>query len=219
MDKILVGIVCTEDIKAHFAMTLRDAQYGNGYFFDSDERWAIGYITDDGRNTVAEEAIQNQYDYLVFLDSDMIFNRGVVLSMYNRAKSKGAVSACIYNTRSDHRVNLYNWNKKTGAFKSIKPNLEYGGICDVAGTGAICIPVNLLSKIEFPYFQYTYSKSTKGKRMRWSEDMYFGKKMTDKGYRVNYCPVVCEHIVTNVVKQTNSTDYELLKLSGECYAK
>lgn len=208
---MLVGVVCNTDISAYFAMSLFDALHGNGHYFYADVRWAIGYITDDGRNQVALEAIRRKYDFLVFLDSDMVFKQGVILSMLNRTMDTGLASACIYNTRSDHRVNLYNWVPGKDAFTTFVPDLDYGGECDCAGTGAMCLPVSYFDDIEFPFFHYDYKKD----KTRWSEDMVFCKKMYDMGRRFSYLPIICSHIVDYMVKQVDPYNYGIFKLTGE----
>jgi len=214
--RVLIGIVCNKLIDAHFAMNLQDALVGNGLYFHADIRWAIGHITDDGRNEIAEEAIARGYDYLVFLDSDMTFPPGIVLGLLRRAIAKRTYSAAIYNTRSDHRVNLYDWKPAKKSFVSVIPNMDVGGVCDAGGTGAMCIPVRLFNKLKHPYFYYKYTYNETG-RVRWSEDMVFCKKLLDKGYRCSYIPMVCGHIIDGIVRQVDAYSYNITKLSGEHY--
>lgn len=217
LPRVLVGIVTSGEPDAYFTASLTDCYLGHGKYFHADTRWAIGHITDDGRNEIAEVAIKQNYDYLVFLDDDMIFPPGIILSLLKRSMDTGMYSGAIYNTRSDHRVNLYNWSAIEDMFNKIIPDMDKGGTCDAGGTGAMCIPVKFFKDIRYPYFEYKYTTTMKKGRVRWSEDIDFCKKMLDAGHRMSYIPIVCGHIIKVVVRQTDPFNYAIEALNGDRY--
>lgn len=206
-------------------MTYQNALIGHGELFWAQQSWVIGGITDDARNTIVQQAIDGDYDFVFFMDSDMVFPKGTLARMLrNLAKipeNELPVLGGMYNTRGDHRMNIYNWIEEENAFKPIYHDLDSGiHAVDAIATGCLLLDTSVFKEIEFPWFEYKYWHGPLKKKLeRWSEDMVFAYKCMEKGIK-HYVDtsIVCKHLHHVGIVQTDKENYQIEKLSGEVYA-
>ena len=66
--KILIGIPCMDTLPTPFVMSLMQMSQPKG----TDVHFHPGSLVYDSRNLICINAIQNNYDYVMWLDSDMI---------------------------------------------------------------------------------------------------------------------------------------------------
>jgi len=120
----------------------------------------------------------------------------------------------VYNTRSNHRLNVYHWDKDTELFESRAVKLNSGlHKCDAVGTGCLLIDMAVFDQMKYPYFVYDYwPDSSKGGRLGWvSEDIVWSRKLMDLGIPCWIdTSIVCEHLLNNVsVIQITDDKYEI----------
>jgi len=131
---------------------------------------------DQSREEIAKQAIDEDYDYLFFIDADMIFRPDILEKLFYR--HKGIIGA-IYSYRcgKEHGPCIYEYDKKTGAFNNYqhwpvrKGVVKVGGI----GTGLLLMKISVLKKIPVPRFAYLecITPDAKGNRRRLGEDLSF----------------------------------------------
>jgi len=171
LDRILVGVVAREQVDAPFAETFSGALVGHGSMFLADQMWMIGGVTDHARNTIAAKAVEGNYDYVFFMDSDMTFPVATLASLYSTLNDRKVIESAdmkinviggVYNSRSSgHRIQAYNYvvNPDIG-FQPLTDVELNGDIipCDCVATGCLLINTSVFREMEFPYFEYKYQK-------------------------------------------------------------
>jgi glycosyltransferase involved in cell wall biosynthesis len=220
LPKVLVVIPTYGQIDTAFAESLRYALVGNGQFFRAESLWLTGYITDEARNQGVINAQKSGFDYVFFADSDMVFPAGALgklLKHYQEIEDElPPVVGGLYNTRSDYRINAYDWVEEKGSF--ISKNFELNtGIhkVDCVATGCQLIDLELFNILPWPWFEYKY-EMLNGEKRRWSEDMVFGERcMKAKVQHYVDTDVVCDHIIEMRVRQIQTNEMALVKMSGD----
>jgi len=222
LPRVLVGIQAGSIVDSFFAKNYPSALIGNGELFFAEQLWTIGHITDDGRNVVAKTAIEKEFDYVFYMDSDMIFPKGALLKIMQKMidpDNNAMVIGGLYNTRGDHRTNAYSWDKKNNAYESRYFDLETGMYrVDAVATGCLLLDTDVFRQMEFPYFEYWYKKGPKSEKDRWSEDIVFAHKCMELGIP-HYVDtdVVCRHLHNVCIIQSSKNQYQIEKMSGEVY--
>ena len=77
MRKILIAVPCMDMVSARFAQSLATLQK-NG---ECSVSFLIGSLIYDARNNLAAMAVQNEVDYILWLDSDMVFPPNTLIRM------------------------------------------------------------------------------------------------------------------------------------------
>jgi hypothetical protein len=210
---------------AAFERTLTDALCGRDQLFYAERMNCIGYITDDARNAVAAKALEKEFDFVFYADSDMTFPMACLAKMLRRCaeipEKELPVIAGMYNSRKDYRLHAYKWNEEKGDYRNLRgdvdPDFKHGaGLykVDGAGTGCILLDCAVFETIEWPWFEYKYEyKKDIKKRERWSEDLVFCKKLYDKGIHVYLdTEIECGHMQLFNILPDSETTYRIESL-------
>jgi len=229
LPRVLIGVPCGLQTFVAFEDSLQYAIKGVGTYFEGVVNRAIGYITADGRNQLVKQAMEGNFDFVFFADSDMIFPPGTLVKMLRKVQQvpedELPILTGIYNTRSDHRLNVYRWLPDQTTYEAINGNAdpdfhlhqEKLYRTDGCGTGCMLIDCRVFDVIEWPWFTYEHW-THKDKREWWSEDLVFCKKLYDKGIHVYVdTEIICKHILPTVVVQISDTEYQVERLSGAVY--
>lgn len=156
----------------HLYNTTKENGIDTYLFFDSST------ILLNQRERLIEQAIQNNSDYVLWLDSDMMFPSTTALRLLNHNKD---VVGCNYMKRtSDKKSVAY---KKLNDWDSWLPMKVENELIKVEGVGMGCIlmKTSVFQKLKKPYFEFTYRKDTKD----WfGEDFNLQKKLRKEGYEI-----------------------------------
>lgn len=108
MKKIMVAVPCRETIDVETAKCLqtleKDMRLRKN--LQVDVEFLVGTIIHDMRHKLAERAIENEYDYVLWVDSDMIFDSDVLIDLLEHDKDivtavcfmrKAPYAPCIYS--------------------------------------------------------------------------------------------------------------------------
>ena len=187
--KILCAIPCYKTISiqtAHSLITmLKNTQYETEVIFQN------GIFIHQNQNNIVDFAVENNFDYVLFVEHDMNFEPETLNKLL--ADDKDIICA-NYNFRSEPRQSMvFRFNEK-GELENIpqrelpKETFEAGAI----PTGLTLIKTSVFSKLKKPYFFYEYDEEG---RMKSSQDVYFCRKAQEVGYKI-YCnpEVVTGHI-------------------------
>jgi len=191
---------------------MRQAVHPFNDTFEASQMDVIGAITDDARNEIAKAAISQNYDYIFFMDTDMVFPSGVLERFIELADNREVVIGGLYNHRKDYRIHAYKWDIDKQEYRSISGHIDEDFDLntdlyrvDALGTGCMLIPTSIFSKLEFPYFQYKYED---GKR--WSEDMYFCRKLNKLNIPIYVdTNTVCGHLQMFVIYQADRVNFQI----------
>lgn len=175
--KVLIGMPMYEGISAtclnSFTDFLRVAAHSPR--FSCNVTYHKGTYLDQNREEISDKAVKEDYEYLFFIDSDMVFPNKVLDKLYDRHKD---IVGAIYPIRGGiyHGPCMYAYRLKERDFMQYKKwplnkCIKVGGI----GTGMLLIKVEALKKIPYPRFQYmeTIKPDDKGDVRRLGEDLSF----------------------------------------------
>ena len=141
-------------------------------FFDSST------ILLNQREKLIEKALDIKSDYVLWLDSDMMFPSTTALRLLNHGTD---IVGCNYRKRSK--------DGKTVAYEDVSnwdtwlPMQVQDKLVKVEGVGMGCLLMNtkVFENLKKPYFEFVYSDETND----WhGEDFYLQKKLRDLGYEV-----------------------------------
>jgi choline kinase len=176
----LAILVPTRDmVHTQFAFSLAQLMKTNAelgietfLFFDSST------ILLNQREHLIDKAKEINADYMLWLDSDMVFPSTIATRLLNHKKD---IVACNYNKRS--------LPIKTVAYADISdwdswvPMLIESGLIKVQGVGMGCMlmKTSIFDKIEKPYFTFSYNKEQND----WlGEDFNLQEKLRNVGYEI-----------------------------------
>lgn len=153
-----------------------------------------GYDCARARNIICNNAIENNYDYILMVDSDIILPaytlvkmlddpKPVCLGCYPRKNTKTEVFEIFKLGQQDY-VNTFNYSEIT----SFSGKIEVKG----GGFGCAMIDVRILNDLPHPFFKYVEYDS--GATL--SEDLYFCSNVNKNGYQVYAeTDVICGHSI------------------------
>lgn len=138
----------------------------------------FGSLIAGNRNSIAKEAIQRNDDYLLFIDSDMVFDGDFLLDLLKRKRD--IVSGLCVSRRPPYRPVAKVLHPDGRYFP--RNGLDEGRFfsdLDAVGTAFVLIKTDVFRKIEPPWFAMPpYMGGIMG------EDVYFCKKAKEVGYDV-----------------------------------
>lgn len=221
LPKILIGLPSRGVMPHAFVETMTSALIGNGDLFEGTFAHAMFHVPDDARNTFVATALENDCDYVFFMDTDMAFQKGtlamMIRHMANIRTDVPAIIGGIYcNRGNDFRWHVYNWKENMDGWESTTFPLKNGlKKVDAIGTGCMLIDMNVFKAIKWPWFEYEY-REFNGKKERLSEDMVFCKKCKEAGIPIYAdTDITCGHFLSARVEPTDNGGYQVVTMGGE----
>jgi glycosyltransferase involved in cell wall biosynthesis/GT2 family glycosyltransferase len=177
---ILIAIPTAKNIETDTMKSVYNLIKPDGYKVDFEAFY--GYSIDQVRNLMAHYTIENNYDYIFYLDSDIVLPDNTLLRLLSHDKD---IVSGMYIQRKTHSQipEMYTWNDK-GEMRNMKPEeTTPRGLVEIAacGFGGVLIKRNVLKDIGYPYFFYKHSIDF---NHTLSEDVDFCMKAANKGYKV-----------------------------------
>lgn len=165
--KIAIGIPNTGTIKSKTALCLMELMKLPYEFFPI---FAYGNIISENREKIAEIGLQNNCDYIFFIDSDMKFNPIILQTLVNHGKD---IIGVDYN---------YRFLPLTSTVKLFPNTIKGKDLMKVAavGTGCLLIKTDVFKKLDKPYFPMEYSEG----KVICTEDVGFCEKARKEGFDV-----------------------------------
>jgi len=130
-------------------------------------------IIEKGRNDIVREALELKADYLLFLDSDMMFPSDLLLRLLWHKKD--IVSANCSTRREPIKANTYDLKGN-----EVKISSSFGCLTEVEKTGTAILLVDrkVFIDMKYPWFAVHFDEYG----MTASEDWYFCEKTRHKIY-------------------------------------
>jgi len=207
-----------------FEQSLHEALKGQDKIFHAFKTYANWHITDDARNMFVCTALKEDFDFIFFMDVDMVFPRACLAFMLRHMAQlpteQPPILGGVYCSRSDdHRWHVY--QKKDDLWQSMKFPLYSGFVeADVIGTGCMLLDVNVFKVIKMPWFEYKYVNVDRKKLTydRMSEDFVFCEKVKKAGIPLFVdTDILCGHMQSVQVWPTADGGYEVRTMGGEVY--
>ena len=159
-------------------------------FFD----FVRGYDCARARNIICNNAIQDGYDYVLMVDSDIVLPAHTLIKMLDNPKpiclgcyprkNTGSGTFEIFKLGQKDYINTFNY----GELISFNGKIEIKG----GGFGCAMIDVNIFQNLSYPFFKYVEYKN--GAVL--SEDNYFCSNATKAGYKIYAeTDVICGHSI------------------------
>jgi GT2 family glycosyltransferase len=192
--KILVAIPCFENVKWQCMKSVYEMDRPEGC--EVDVEVVSGYGPAVARNRIACMALDRGYDYVLYIDSDQVALKDLLVRLlaceadFSAGWALGQVGNDITNVAKYFPI------EKRYDFFRVR-DLPSGVVdVDAVGFAACLIKTELFSRLIFPYFKYVeYSN-----RMVLSEDLYFCDLVRNLGVLIK-CDMglKVDHIKTLVI--------------------
>ena len=163
-------------------------------------RWVGSSLVYTAREEAAEEVLKQGYDWLFFLDSDMVPPPDIITRLL--AHNKPIVSAMAFKRDVPHTPCFYKDIQFDGEKAELDiPKTWSGGLEEVAGVGSACILIRreVFEKTPRPwYFPLPVL----------AEDLAFCKRAKEAGFPIYVdTGITCGHIAQTVVTDEHYTTY------------
>jgi len=189
MAKILIGIPCMEQVAAGFCQSLAMLQK-KGH--ETALVMKVNSLVYDSRNQIAKKAIEMDADYVMWFDSDMIFEPDTMLKLIEA--DKDIVSGLYFRRSPPYSLVAFDkCDLETGEWtqQEVPEKLE---TCEAVGFGCVLLKTDVLREIVIKF--NTWFQPMKG----FGEDLAFCWRARQCGYDIWLDPdVVCGHVGHMVV--------------------
>jgi len=188
--RVLIGMPTLNGVpstKVFASYTEFLAKMAHSKRFSVNAMYIASTYLDVSREEISQAAIDENYDYLLWIDADMVFRTDILDKLYDRNKS---VIGGIYSLRGGlgHGPCIYTYNKKRDDYAMFKEWPINKGVIrvDGIGTGLLLIQVEALKKIPAPRFAYLEcdTPDKHGNRRRLGEDFSFCHRCMDNGIKI-----------------------------------
>jgi len=177
--KLAILVPTRDMVHTHFAYSLTqlvkttsEVGIDTYLYFDSST------ILLNQREKLIDEAIKMEADYVLWLDSDMMFPSNVVLKLLAHNKD---IVACNYMKRSlPMKTVAYTDLNDWDSWVPMEPQEELVKVKGI-GMGCILMKTEVFRKLEKPYFEFRFKEDTKD----WfGEDFILQDKIQKVGYEI-----------------------------------
>jgi hypothetical protein len=170
--------------------------------------WFRQFTAAERHNVAINEAKYN-YDRVLFIDTDQIYAPEYFAKML--AHDEPVVSALNVSRYYPYEFTTYDVDEETEGngipkFRAIQPPSGKSLFeCDMTGTGSLMVDVDVLSKIEMPYFKDIYDGE--GCVRLLADDFYFCHLLHKAGIKITIDQsIIVKHIAKIMVSAHNARD-------------
>ncbi len=177
--KLSILVPARDTVHSHFAFSLSQLMKTNAEIgIDTYLFFDLGTVLLNQRENLINNALEINSDYVLWLDSDMIFPTTTATRLLNHNKD---VVGCNYMKRSlPLKTVAYKDLNDWDTWVPLKPSddlIEVQGV----GLGCILMKTSIFKKLKKPFFEFTYDKKTDS----WlGEDFNLCKKLKKIGYSI-----------------------------------
>jgi hypothetical protein len=180
--KVAILIASTGSMRDETVASLMDIVFtSNG--ITADTFIAAGSVIIDNRNKLVEGVInKGYYSHILFIDTDMELEHGVLLKMLSHKKPIVGATFNVKQTPTHSIVKLIGKNGEIVGGELPKELFE----CYALGCGCMLIETDVFRTTPFPWFMFDYDEQ----RGLITEDVYFCKKARAAGFRTWCDPTI-----------------------------
>lgn len=205
--KTLIAVPCMDQVAAPFAHSLACLQRVGEVMVS----FQMGSLIYDARNNFSKMAISKDVDYVLWLDSDMIFPEDLLAQMIKHMEDgKDIVTGLYFRRRAPFTPVLFKEleiNEEGGHWKDFDDYPVNGDPFEVAGCGFGCCMVRKSVLVDVALNYQTWFTPFKN----FGEDLAFAIRARELGYKIWCDPKIkCGHVGQLVVNEevwiANKTD-------------
>jgi len=149
MNKLAIGIPTTGNVDWQFASSLMSLQLTP----ETRVIWMVKTMIDTARNQLVQEALKDlSYTHLLMIDDDMTFEPDFALKLLEH--DVDIVGGLAFKRRPDFKPCVYRMNPENKQYYPILPEIFQE--VDIVGSGGILIKMEVLRKLEYPWFSTYY---------------------------------------------------------------
>lgn len=157
---------------------------------DTELKTFYGYLVDDVRNKIVKYALENNFEGILFVDSDMNLPKDTLTQMI--AQNKDIVSGLYIKKRDDKKL-IELFVKETDITKGrvarhvTEDDIRGKDIIDLeaCGFGCVLVKTYVFPRIGYPYFKFRTSDDPK---QVMGEDIYFSTQAKYHGFKIYGLP-------------------------------
>ena len=187
--EVLIGILTREVIHIQWAISFKNL------ILPQTAGWTTisGMPFDHGRNLCAQRCLENNFEYLMFLDDDVIVPPDAYVKLLAH---KADIISGLYMRRTEPICPVMMRVQPNGQASWVA-NFPVGETIEVDYVGAGCLLIHrrVLEKMQKPWFEWACGREDFQPSHRTSEDYYFCRKAKELGFRVQVdTSIQCTHI-------------------------
>lgn len=193
---ILIGIPCSKYIEAETFESLYNMEIPKGY--TTEFQYFYGYNIAQVRNLMADTAIRRKFEYMLWIDSDIIVPKDALMKLVGHEKE--CVAGVYIQRRPDIEVPEVYIREGEGVRNASLMEIGQNGLVEVAACGFGCMltKTEVLKKIGYPQFEY---KNSLDHTYTISEDVDFCRKAANNGASIFVdTSVKCGHVGQKIYK-------------------
>lgn len=188
--KILIAVPTNRNIEAVTFKSIYDLIVPDGYETVFQYFW--GYQVDQVRNLIAHWGIQNGFDYIFSVDSDISFAPDTLIRLLSHNKD---IVSGIYIQRipGKHCIEIMRKNAHGGVSHVDWADIKGQGLVpvDSCGFGCVLVKIEVYKAIPYPHFLY-HSAIDHSNTL--SEDVHFCNQARDRGFTLwADTDIICDH--------------------------
>lgn len=190
--KTLIAVPCMETVDARFAQCLAALRKVG----ECTVAFEIGSLVYNARNHFCEKAIKEEFDFILWLDSDMVFSPDLLERLMTDIEGRDMVCGLYYRRQPPYTpVAFKRLGTEDGKFVFEDLDDHPGEIFEVAGCGFGCV----LMRTDFLFEQaggwFTPTENA-------GEDCAFCVRFREAGYKIYCDPLIpLGHVGTVVVTE------------------
>lgn len=207
--RMCIGIPATDSVCTTFLRTMLIRMEEWSQIFELVPIIETCIPIDEARNKIVEAAIVAKCDYIFFIDTDTIIERGQLEKLLSH--DKDAITGVSYMRNTPH----FSLIRKKISYRLYSP-IEPSGTelikIDGAGFGCFLIKVAAFEKIEYPWFRFHFFKF-KDQWRHLGEDLFLCEQLQNAKIDIYCDPTVgCTHVGTDTTTDLASK-YKDLRVS------
>lgn len=209
--RILLALPSAKDVEPETMKAINRLIIPQGYEVYTELFY--GYAIDQVRNLIANFTIQNNFDYLFAVDSDMVLQPDTLVKLLS--VDKDIVGGAYRQRILDVEIpEVYFSTPNGGSRNAVVDELRFAPDLfpvDSLGFGCVLIKNIVLTTMQYPHFYYKHSIDFKDTV---SEDTFFCRKARAYGFET-YClkTVTPGHIMKHTIRLDTSTPKEVIPFS------
>lgn len=186
---VLIAILTRETVHIKWALAFRTLA------LPPSAGWVTisGMPFDHGRNVCCQKLLENNFEYLLFLDDDVLPPADAYMKL---AAHKADIVSGLYIRRSEP-ISPVMMRVQPDGVPVWVTNFPIGETIEVDYVGAGCLLIhrNVIEKMAKPWFDWCVDRDDLPMLAKLSEDYYFCRKAKELGYKIKVdTSVQCEHI-------------------------
>lgn len=178
--KTLIAVPCMQTVDANFAQALATLKKVG----ECTVAFEISSLVYDARNHLAELAVKGEYDFILWLDSDMIFPADLLERMMEDIKDRDMICGLYFRRVPPYTPVAYKTLKRNNGVLEIEDLKEYPKEIfevDGCGFGAVLMRTDFLFEMPGGWFTPTPDAG---------EDCAFCIRWKEHGFKIHCDPMI-----------------------------